>query len=41
MSKNLSNSQFHEADSAYYELVDSVNDQKRKDPKRNCKKEIK
>ena len=42
MSKNLSNSQFDEADSAYYnELADSVNEQKRKDPKRNSKKEIK
>ena len=42
MPKNLSNSQFDEADSAYYnELVDSVNNQKRKDPKSNCKKEIK
>ena len=42
MSKNLSNSQFDEADSAYYnELADSVNEQKRKDLKRNSKKEIK
>ena len=38
----MSNSQFDEADSAYYnELADSVNEQKRKDPKRNSKKEIK
>ena len=42
MSKNLSISQFDEADSAYYnELADSANEQKRKDPKRNSKKEIK
>ena len=33
MSKKLSNSQFDEADSAYYdELSDSVNEQKKKDP---------
>ena len=42
MSKKLSNSQFDEADSAYYdELADSVNEQKKKDPKCNSKKEIK
>ena len=42
MSKKLSNSQFDEADSAYYdELADSVNEQKKKDSKCNSKKEIK
>ena len=42
MSKNLSNSQFDEADSAYYnEFPDSMNEQKRMDPKHNSKKEIK
>ena len=42
MSKNLSNSQFDDADSAYYnELADSLNEQKRKDPKRNSKNKIK
>ena len=42
MSKNLSNSRFDDADSACYnELADSVNVQKRKDPKRNSKNKTK
>ena len=42
MSKNLSNSRFDDAGSACYnELADSVNEQKRKDPKRNSKNKTK